>query len=64
MNGPKGDGNYPDRGVDCQAHVMAKLIAALDEATLAGWTRLEAAEAIMRVAIALDSGERGRSPED
>ncbi|MCD4509694.1 hypothetical protein LQT97_00455 [Brucella pseudogrignonensis] len=64
MNGPKGDGNYPDRGVDCQEHVMAKLIAALDEATLAGWTRLEAAEAIMRVAIALDSEERGRSPED
>ncbi len=64
MNGPKGDENYPDRGVDSQEHVMTKLIAVLDEATLAGWTRLEAAEAIMRVAIALDSGERGRSPED
>jgi len=64
MNGPKRDGNYPDRGTDCQKHVMAKLIAALDEATLAGWTRLEAAEAIMRVAIALDCGEPGLSPED
>ncbi len=62
MNGPKDDGNYPDRGVDSQEHVMTKLIAAVDKATLAGWTRLEAAEAIMRVAIALDSGERGRSP--
>lgn len=62
MKGPKDDGNYPDRGVDSQEHVMAKLIAAVDKATLAGWTRLEAAEAIMRVAIALDSGERGPSP--
>lgn len=63
MNGPKRDGNHPDRGTDCQKHVMAKLIAAIDETTLAGWTRLEAAEAIMRVAIALDCGERGRSAE-
>lgn len=64
MTGPKGDGKYPDRDLDCQAHVITKLIAALDEATLAGWTRLEAAEAIMRVAIALDSGEQSRDPED
>ncbi len=64
MNGPKRDGNYPDRGVACQELVMAKLIAALDEAALVGWTRLEAAEAIMRVAIALDSGEQSRFPEE
>ncbi len=37
MNGPKREGDYPDRGLDCQEAVAGKLVEAIDEQK---WLRL------------------------
>lgn len=59
MNGPRKPGDYPDRDIDCQEDLAAKLIEALDEAEGAGWDRLEAAAALVQSAIAIHMGESG-----
>jgi hypothetical protein len=64
MNGPRKPGDYPDRDIDCQEDLAAKLIEALDEAEGAGWNRMEAAKAIVEAAIAIHMGERGANPEE
>lgn len=64
MNGPKREGNYPDRGLECQEAVAGKLVEALDEAEAAGWDRIEAAKAIVEAAIAIHMGERGTDPDE
>ncbi|MCM0752058.1 hypothetical protein DEA98_14425 [Brucella pseudogrignonensis] len=64
MNGPKREGNYPDRGLDCQEDVAGKLVEALDEAEAAGWDRIEAAKALAKVANGIHMGERGTDPDE
>lgn len=64
MKGPKREGNYSDRGLDCQEAVAGKLVEALDEAEAAGWDRIEAAKAIVEAAIAIHMGERGADPNE
>ncbi|MBV2144259.1 hypothetical protein KUG47_12220 [Falsochrobactrum sp. TDYN1] len=64
MNGPKQESNYPDRNIDCQEEMAAKLVDALDEAEAAGWGRLEAAAAMAEAAIGIHLGERGIDPNE
>ncbi|MBA8822336.1 hypothetical protein BRY73_02735 [Ochrobactrum sp. P6BS-III] len=64
MNGPKRPGEYPDREIDCQEDVAARLIIALDDAEAAGWDRIEAANAILEAAKAIQKGETGTDPEE
>lgn len=64
MNGPKREGVYPDRWLECQEAVAGKLVEALDEAEAAGWDRIEAAKAIVEAAIAIHMGERGTDPDE
>lgn len=64
MNGPKHDKEYADRAIDCQGAVAAGIINLLDEAEQAGWDRIEAAKAIVNVAIGIHMGETGTDPEE
>lgn len=64
MNGPKHEGKYPDRNIDCQEEMAAKLVEALDDAEAAGWSRLEAAAAMVEAAIGIQLGERGTEPDE
>lgn len=64
MHGPKSPTSYPDRNLDCQEEIAAKLVDALDEAEAAGWTRLEAAAAMVEVAMGIHIGERGADPNE
>ncbi|WP_435658065.1 hypothetical protein [Brucella pituitosa] len=64
MNGPKREGNYPDRGLECQEAVSGKLVEAIDEAEAAGWDRIEASKAMLEVATAIHMGESGTDPEE
>lgn len=64
MNGPKRDGNYPDRGLECQEQLAPLLIDALDQAEASGWDRLEAAKALAEVANGIHMGERGTDPDE
>lgn len=56
MNGPKREGNYPDRGIDCQEQLAPLLIDALDQAEASGWDRLEADKAFAEVADGIHRG--------
>ena len=64
MNGPKHEAKYADRAIDCQEAVAAGIINLLDEAENAGWSRVEAAKAIVNVAIGVHMGEAGTDPEE
>ena len=64
MNGPKHENKYADRAIDCQDAVAAGIINLLDEAEQAGWDRVEAAKAIVNVAIGIHMGETGTDPEE
>lgn len=64
MNGPKRPGDYPDREIDCQEDVAARLVVALDDAEAAGWDRIEAANAILEAAKAIQKGETGTDPDE
>lgn len=64
MNGPNHDNEYADRAIDCQEAVAAGIINLLDEAENAGWSRVEAAKAIVNVAIGVHMGEAGTNPEE
>ncbi|HCH71303.1 MAG TPA: hypothetical protein DFK19_02445 [Ochrobactrum sp.] len=64
MNGPKHESKYADRAIDCQDAVAAGIINLLDEAEKAGWDRVEAAKAIVNVAIGIHMGETGKDPEE
>ncbi len=64
MNGPKHDNKYADRAIDCQDAVATGIINLLDEAEAAGWDRVEAAKAIVNVAIGIHMGETGTDPKE
>jgi len=64
MNGPKHNRRYPDRDIDCQEEMALKIVVALYEAEAAGWTRLEAAAAMVEVAMGIHIGERGTAPDE
>lgn len=64
MNGPKREGEYPDRDIDLQEHLAGKLVEALDMAEAAGWGRIEAATAMVEAAIAIQQGETGTAPDE
>lgn len=64
MHGPKHQGDYADREIDCQEDVAGKIVEALDEAEAAGWDRLEAAKSLVAAAIAVHMGERGTDPNE
>ncbi|WP_407976115.1 hypothetical protein ACJKIH_03055 [Brucella pseudogrignonensis] len=64
MHGPKHQGDYSDRELDCQEDVAGKIVESLDEAEAAGWDRIEAAKALVEAAIAIQMGERGTDPNE
>lgn len=47
---PKHAGNYPDREIDCEAALEAYIDQAMAAAEKFGWTRDEAAHALLRLA--------------
>jgi len=64
MNGPKREGDYPDRDIDLQEQLAGKLVEALDAAEAVGWGRIEAATAMVEAAIAIQQGETGTVPDE
>ena len=48
----------------CQEDLATRLTDALDEIETAGWAELEAAEALVRVFIAIHMGELGADPKE
>lgn len=61
---PRHSGEYPDREIDCQEAISGKLVEAIDEAEAAGWSRIEAAQALFNSAAAILAGETGTDPEE
>lgn len=64
MINPKHEGDYPDRDMDLQEMIAAMLVEALDAAEAAGWDRIEAANAMVNAAKAIQMGETGADPEE
>lgn len=64
MNGPKREGPYPDRDIDCQEQIAPRLIDILDQAEASGWDRLEAAAALVQCAVAIHMGESGTDSDE
>jgi len=64
MNGPKHEGKYPDRNLECESEMAARVVDALDEAEAAGWDRVEAAKAMIRAAKSVYMGESGTDPNE
>lgn len=50
IKAPKQDGDYDDRFLDCQEAIENKIQQVMEEAIRAGWTREEAAAALVEVA--------------
>ncbi|MCV9967412.1 hypothetical protein OIU34_36885 [Pararhizobium sp. BT-229] len=50
IKAPKQDGDYDDRFLDCQEAIANKIQQVMEEAIRAGWTREEAAAALVEVA--------------
>ena len=49
---PEQTGDYPDREIDCEEAMQPQIDMAMAAAEKAGWTRDEAAQALLRVATA------------
>jgi len=64
MINPKHEGGYPDRDMDLQEMIAAMLVEALDAAEAAGWGRIEAANAMVEAANAIQKGETGTDPDE
>ena len=64
MQGPKQEGKYPDRALEFESEMAARVVDALDEAEAAGWDRLEAAKAMVRAAKGVYMGESGTDPNE
>lgn len=47
--GPKKNGAYPGREIDCQEAISARLVDLIDTARNAGWTAIEVTQAISYV---------------
>ena len=50
IKAPKQDGDYADRFLDCQEAIENKIQQVMEDAIRAGWTREEAAAALVEVA--------------
>lgn len=64
MKGPKKDGNYADRFMDCKEALADGLFGLIDDAQEAGWDRIEVARAIASMAKGVQMGEMGTDPEE
>lgn len=51
MNGPKREGQYPDRDIECQEAVAQGIADLIEQATLSGTSEADAAAAISDTAI-------------
>ena len=50
VKAPREEGDYPDRQLDCQEAIESKVQQLMEEVTRAGWSREEAAAALVEVA--------------
>lgn len=57
INNPKWRGPYPDRDMDCQEAIEWAFQEVMENVMAAGWSSVEIAEAIARLAVA-DRGAR------
>ncbi|MPR62106.1 hypothetical protein D7027_09830 [Ochrobactrum intermedium] len=57
--GPKREGKYSDRSIDCQEAVAATVIDIIEQAENAGWSATETAKAINQVSRGLFVGHSG-----
>lgn len=62
--GPKHEGKYPDRNIDCQEAVAGAVVDIIEQAEKAGWTAVEAARAINDVSRGLFVGIQGKDPNE
>ncbi len=62
--GPKREGRYPDRNIDCQEAIADAVVDIIEQAEKAGWTALEAARAVSEVSRGLAVGIRGEDPNE
>ncbi|MDH0125387.1 hypothetical protein N7376_15370 [Brucella intermedia GD04153] len=60
ISGPKSDGKYPDRNIDCQTAIAFRVVQLIEEAENSGWTAIEAAKAIQEVSRGLFVGHAGK----
>ena len=51
MKGPKREGEYDDRDLDCQFQIETQVWELVDKAQEAGWGEVEAANAIIELAM-------------
>lgn len=51
MQGPRREGDYPDRGIDCQEAMSQGIADLIEQATLSGTSEADAAAAISDTAI-------------
>ncbi|MFK4063484.1 hypothetical protein [Brucella anthropi] len=64
MKGPKKDGDYADRFMDCQEALADGLFGLIDNAQEAGCDRIEIVRAIATMAKGVQMGEMGTDPEE
>lgn len=62
--GPKHEGKYPDRNIDCQEAIADAVVDIIEQAEKAGWTALEAARAVSEVSRGLAVGIQGKDPNE
>lgn len=62
--GPKREGKYPDRNIDCQEAVAGLVIDIIEQAEKAGWSATEAAKAINEVSRGLYVGHSGNNAHE
>jgi len=60
--GPKREGKYPDRNIDCQEAIAGAVVDIIEQAEKSGWTAVEAARAINDVSRGLFVGIQGKDP--
>ncbi|RRD24770.1 hypothetical protein ECB98_13340 [Brucellaceae bacterium VT-16-1752] len=53
MPRPRGNGNYQDRGADCQEAVVDGVLELIERAKNAGWSEIETAAAVEKISRSL-----------
>lgn len=51
IRGPKHDGDYPDRDLDCQMNLEDALNAIIEEGQQVGWSKVESMNAIEELIV-------------
>jgi hypothetical protein len=66
VKGPREEGDYPDRQLDCQEAIESKVQQVMEEVMRAGWLRDEAAAALVEVAdhVMLSAIENRKAERD